>query len=1529
MPQILDSRDDGVSPHRFDQCHLPAGEVTTKQTAALPAPNVFFAGTPERVCLTLFDVPETGNLTLTFRRSESSPTFAQHTQQVSGVAAPSAVDYTISGSLRVRIYLSDVPEEHHFLQTDKYIYKAGQLVRFRVFSVDSNLRPISEPLPQIYIESPAGTRVAQWTDVTGQSGLVQLGDAAGRGTQSVAGRKVKKTFKVEEFVLPRFEVNIQGPPFILGDAEEVAWKVCGRYTYDKPVQGKATIRVTTDGYAWWHYFPSTHIQEKHTSGDDCVVFHVRSGDLSFGFKSRSLEVTAELTEDGTDVTINSTKTFTVEYQKLKLDTENQRSKYFKPGLPFADQITVRHPDNTPAPGELVRLCFETHRTTTDLGITIKSSADPVCLNVTSDSKGVVAFTLPPQDQKIEDISIQATIPRLSETRYPYGGSSWSFARRYWYPSTWMRSPRLKYNVEGWSSESGAFVQLLRLPRKEFTCGTEARIDVFFTTRLGSQFELFYQVMANSDILLADLVPVTFSEAVDASALQEGRVVNLPTVSGSHPVGQVALAIPVTSSMSSGFHVLVYMVIDGEVIADSQSYAAERCLDNQVSLSWSPDRVQPRDTVHLTVTAAPRSLCGLDVVDKSVSLLGDKSKITLSDIYESLRVLTSRVGISQINDDEYCRAKHGLPLLSDPPGSPPARRRRPFQSGITSTPLRRYSWASTHADSLTAFGSSSVMVLSDLVTEARNCIAKILPYYPRRPTFASGAIITESDWAIGAGISRPFSTATRQQTTYSSYVTSTKVPDPVPSVVVSNAPAPPPSEVPDEVRTDFRETWLFDLYTVGDDGSVTLTQKVPDTITEWVGGAVCSSETAGLGVAPSASLTSFQPFFVSYTLPYSVKRGETLVLKVSVLNYNEEALPVKLTLVASDEFETLSAPVVTSCVSTGVAEVVPYRLRPGQLGDVNITVVAEVYSDFPAECGSEVVPYFRDAVTRPILVEPEGFEHEVSHSFFMCISPEGADLSSGPNRREVDWPLLLPADLVPDSERAQIAVVGDLLGPSIDNLESLVRQPTGCGEQNMVLFVPNIHVMKYLTAVGELTERIKDKLVSFMRSGYQRELGYRHEDKSYSAFGKSDASGSMWLTSFVIKSFGDAKEFIFIDESDLEGSVRWIESHQLGNGCFPSVGTVLYKQMKGGVGSGGQQALTAYITIALLQSGIELGENTVHGAFRCLTQDISSDLYTLTLLTHARAVAGRLDEARFGLTELKSRATREEGLVYWRNEGSDENRALSVEMGAYNILTMKLLEKAGDDRSEHLTDALGAVRWITQQRNSRGGFVSTQDTVLALEALAAFSADLLGSSSTDLRVRVSDDGSLNDVINVTADNLLLMQTRDVTLLPGHVHVRAQGTGCALVQASLKYNVHTAGPNDALTIKVTTKPKMNQRECLKHTIDICVSYLKEDSETNMAVVELDMVSGFIPNKGSLNDLKQNVELDLKRWEVNNNKVVFYFDSLGGKERCFGIIVQREQEVEDAKRAVASAYDYYQTEFARSASYALDVNCDTVLL
>lgn len=62
---------------------------------------------------------------------------------------------------------------------------------------------------------------------------------------------------------------------------------------------------------------------------------------------------------------------------------------------------------------------------------------------------------------------------------------------------------------------------------------------------------------------------------------------------------------------------------------------------------------------------------------------------------------------------------------------------------------------------------------------------------------------------------------------------------------------------------------------------------------------------------------------------------------------------------------------------------------------------------------------------------------------------------------------------------------------------------------MLNFVPNIVVLDYLTNLNQLTPEIEGKTKKYMESGYQRELTYKHDDGSYSAFGKSDKSGSTW------------------------------------------------------------------------------------------------------------------------------------------------------------------------------------------------------------------------------------------------------------------------------------------------------------------------------------------------------------------------------------------------------------------------------------
>ena len=69
--------------------------------------------------------------------------------------------------------------------------------------------------------------------------------------------------------------------------------------------------------------------------------------------------------------------------------------------------------------------------------------------------------------------------------------------------------------------------------------------------------------------------------------------------------------------------------------------------------------------------------------------------------------------------------------------------------------------------------------------------------------------------------------------------------------------------------------------------------MPHSLTEWVGSSFCTNEKSGLGVSDVATVRGFQPFFASFTLPYSVVRGERVPIIVTVFNYLSECLVVSL------------------------------------------------------------------------------------------------------------------------------------------------------------------------------------------------------------------------------------------------------------------------------------------------------------------------------------------------------------------------------------------------------------------------------------------------------------------------------------------------------------------------------------------------------------------------------------------------------------------------------------------------------------
>jgi len=732
-----------------------------------------------------------------------------------------------------------------------------------------------------------------------------------------------------------------------------------------------------------------------------------------------------------------------------------------------------------------------------------------------------------------------------------------------------------------------------------------------------------------------------------------------------------------------------------------------------------------------------------------------------------------------------------------------------------------------------------------------------------------------------------------------------------------------------VRTYFPETWLWSLVTLDAQGELNEPFELPHTITTWVGRALCVSESQGFGMTTGAAVEAFQPFFLELHLPYAAKRSEKLQVKVSVFNYVRTDLPIRLTLAPSAHYDLLSGSnSVHLCVPAKDSVVHQFQIDVKELGTHNVTVAAVIDENYPGACGPEFIPTGKDSVVKQLLVQPEGFPVERVYSHMACPKDFDED-------KTLTWDLSLPDDVVNGSARAWVTVVGDLMGPALTGLAGLVRLPTGCGEQNMILFTPNIYVIQYLEATNQLEESVRQQALGYMKSGYQRELTYRHPDGSFSAFGTRDPEGSLWLTAFVVKSLAAARRYIHIDEAELQLSAGWLMSKQLENGCFPRVGTVLHRDLKGGVGDTDDDLapLTAYTLIGLLEMHSQSPSQAaklLEATLPCLEPESSEagdetdgqDVYTTALTAYALALANRTQESRSHVTWLMDHAQHDKSLTWWHKTGS--GAALSVELSSYVLLTLVKLGSQQD-----MLVARSIVRWLSQQRNSEGGFVSTQDTVVALQAIASY-ASLIGSQVIDMEMVVVAGEFEQNVVIKEADRLVQRRIDLAPPLPSSVTVDSvgQGNGCAIVQATLRYNVHTAPPSAAFDLSAVVAAvdavSGDQSPCSAQKLSVCARYTLAQA-SNMALVEIAMVSGYQGSKSSLESLLRDGGKGVKRYEMKGDVIVLYFDEISSeRETCVSILLHAAYQVADVKDATIKIYDYYQPEHGRSISYHLPSGC-----
>ena len=161
-------------------------------------------------------------------------------------------------------------------------------------------------------------------------------------------------------------------------------------------------------------------------------------------------------------------------------------------------------------------------------------------------------------------------------------------------------------------------------------------------------------------------------------------------------------------------------------------------------------------------------------------------------------------------------------------------------------------------------------------------------------------------------------------------------------------------------------------------------NAPHTITTWIGEAICMNTEFGLGVSKPSSLLVNQDFFAEIRLPYSVKRGETFPLNVTVFNYIDVELPIRVKLITSEEEVQSDKSEFDICIGPKDNKVITMKTTGLKLGELNVTVEARITNGIN-NCKSVAEgDGFTDALVKQLRVKPEGVEIEKVESDFKCF-----------------------------------------------------------------------------------------------------------------------------------------------------------------------------------------------------------------------------------------------------------------------------------------------------------------------------------------------------------------------------------------------------------------------------------------------------------------------------------------------------------------------------------------------------------------
>ncbi|XP_024115560.1 complement C3 [Oryzias melastigma] len=961
---------------------------------------------------------------------------------------------------------------------------------------------------------------------------------------------------------------------------------------------------------------------------------------------------------------------------------------------------------------------------------------------------------------------------------------------------------------------------------------------------------------------------------------------------------ISLTITVTKEMLPSFRIVAfYHPTDDEVVSDSVWVdVKDSCMGSlRMELETPAAVYEPRDRFGLKVSGDPGATVGLVAVDKGVYVLNSKHQLTQKKIWDEVEKYDTgctpgggKDGLSVFYDAGLLfesSTASGTANRQDVKCAAPSRRRRASTiMDVRTTLLSQYEEDLQRECCLDGMKDSPVSYTcerrSEYILDGQACVDAFITCCKE----IEKQLLENKEESLHLARSE----------TDDSYMDSNEI----------------------VTRTNFPESWLWNdiilpecpINTSCDSTSFIKNVPLQDSITTWEFTGISLSRTHGICVGEPLEVIVRKDFFIDLRLPYSAVRGEQLEIKAILHNYKRQIITVRIDLAEEKDVcsEAFKRGKYRQEVNVGAMTTrsVPFIIIPMKEGTLKIKVKAAVKDSFMS-----------DGVEKNLRVVPPG----VLVKALETVTLDPANKGKNGEQVEVLNSNISERNLISNSPTStEISVTGrEQVSGLVENaisgksMGTLIYQPSGCGEQNMIHMTLPVIATTYLDKTNKweaVGVQKRAEALQHIKTGYTNELTYLKNEGSFAVY--PWASSSTWLTAYVVKVFSMANNLVAIKKEHICDAVKFlILKAQQPDGLFTEVGEVYAVSMTGDVfGSNSDASMTAFCLIAMQESrtlcstAVNSLPGSINNAVAYLEQRLPSltNPYAVAMASYALANEGKLNREilyKFASSELS----------HWPVPGSP---ILTLEATAYALLALV--------KTKSFEDARPVVRWFNQQQTVGGGFGSTQATIIVYQAIAEYWTNA-PEPEYDLKVDILLPGkSKPDKYEFNRDNSYATRTSRIKDINKDVKVKATGSGEAVVKmVSLYYALPQEKESDCQKFNVSVKllPDKNIGDTKVYKLHMEVLYKDSERDATMSILDIGLLTGFTPNLDDLNALSKGHARIISKFEMDTalsekGSLIIYLDKVSHtRPEEISFRIQETMEVGVLQPAAVSVYEYYE--------------------